>query len=204
MLITDRKLCIGKSLINVIKKSARSGVKAVQLREKDLTSKELLALARKIKKIRGIKLIINNRLDIALLSGAYGVHSPEKGIHAKHAKKLVPTKVGNYYNLIVGKSIHSLNQAIRVEKDGYDYLIFGPVFKTPSKIKYGPLQGLEKLKNVCQSVSIPVYAVGGINPQRAKKCIQAGAYGVAVIRAILKSKNIAGTIKEFKTAIGSL
>jgi thiamine-phosphate pyrophosphorylase len=201
MLITDRKLCKAGSLINVIRKSARSGVKAVQLREKDLTSAELLALTRKIK---GIKLIINDRIDIALLSGAYGIHSPEKGISASHVKRLFPAKAGINKTIKIGKSVHSLHQAVKAEKSAFDYLIFGPIFKTPSKTKYGLPQGLEKLKRVCESVNIPVYAVGGITPKRAKKCLNAGASGVAVISAIMKSKNTAKTVKEFKSAMGSL
>jgi len=204
IVITDRKLCKEKLLVSIIRQSVRNGVKTVQLREKDLTSNELLALARKIKKIRGVKLIINGRLDIVVLSKAYGVHSPENGIDVKFVKKLVLTKVGNYSKLIAGKSVHSFEQAVKAERDGYDYLIFGPVFKTPAKVKYGPPQDLNKLKKVCESVDIPVYAVGGITPQRARKCLNAGAYGIAVIRAIMKSKNIARTVGEFKTAMGSL
>jgi thiamine-phosphate pyrophosphorylase len=200
LLISDRKLCKHKSFEVKANIAFSSGVKAIQLREKDLSSSELLTLAKKLKKAaqkHSVKLIINDRLDIALLSKADGIHSPENGIKTKDVKKFNK-------KLIAGKSTHSVKSAIAAENNGYDYIITGPVFRTASKIKYGKPLGLSLLKEICHSVKIPVFAVGGINPERAEKCIKAGAHGVAVISAIFKSKNIKKTVLEFKKSLGGL
>lgn len=198
IVITDRKLA-GRGLVSVVRDCTKSGVKAIQLREKDLPAGELASLAKKIKsslsKSRA-KLIINDRIDIALLSNADGLHSPENGTDIKYLKK--------YKNMIFGKSVHSVQQAFEAEKSGYEYILFGPVFRTQAKIKYGPPQGLEKLKKICNAVNIPVFAVGGITPARVKKCLNAGAYGVAVIRAVMKSRNIKKTVNEFKKELSEL
>ena len=197
LVITDRKLAKG-NFSELLKKCCKSGIKAIQIREKNLPSSEITKLSKKIKSFASkskTKVLINDRLDIALLSGADGVHSPEKGVQARYIKK---------YNLISGKSVHSVRQAIKAEKEGYDYLLFGPVYRTPAKVKYGSPHGLNKLKQVCGSVKVPVFAVGGITPRRVKKCLKAGAYGVAVIRAVMKSKNVRKSISEFKSELGEL
>ena len=90
------------------------------------------------------------------------------------------------------------------EKDGFDYLMFGPVFRTPAKIKFGKPQGLKKLNQICSAVNIPVFAVGGINPARVKKCISAGAYGVAAIREFMKTKDLRKTINDFNKEFGTV
>jgi len=200
LLISDRKLCKYKSFEKTVNIAFASGVKTIQLREKDLSSFELLILAKNLKKAAQkhfAKLIINDRFDIAMFSKADGIHSPVNGIQAKDIKRFSK-------NLIIGKSTHSVESAIDAERNGYDYIIAGPVFSTASKIKYGRPLGLSLLKKICLSVKIPVFAVGGINPQRAEKCIRAGAHGAAVIGAIFKSKNIKKTVLEFKKSLGGL
>lgn len=190
----------GKSLLSIARTAFSNGLKAIQLREKDLSSQILLDVAKKLRIISlkySADLIVNDRLDIAVLSMSNGLHSTANGLKIEHVKRFVK-------GLIVGKSVHSLKQATDAEKAGYDYILYGPVFRTPDKIKYGSPQGIVKLKRVCGSVSVPVFAVGGINPARAKKCIAAGAYGVAVISALMKSENIKKTVTEFKNAIGEL
>ncbi len=197
LVISDRKLVKNKSLIKTAEKCFAGGVKAFQLREKDLSASALLNLAQKIgesAKNHHSKLIINDRLDVALLADASGVHSPENGKDFRRFRK----------NLIIGKSTHSIESALKAEKKGFDYIIFGPVFRTKSKIKFGKPRGIKELKEVCEKVNIPVFAVGGINPLRAKKCIEAGASGVAVIGAIMKSVNIKQTVLEFKKSLGRL
>ncbi len=200
LLIGDRKLCLTKTLEETAAIAFASGVKAFQLREKDLSSSELLALAKRLRKSAGshsAKLIINDRLDIAMLAEADGVHAPEEGV--------LPADVRRFSkNMSVGKSIHSLDSAVDAEQNGYDYIVAGPVFRTMSKKQYGKPLGLSSLKSICDSVRIPVYAVGGINPGRAKKCIKAGAQGVAVIGAVFKSRNIRKTVSEFEESLGGL
>ena len=197
--ITSRKLS-KTPLALVVKSACRAGVKAVQIREKDLHASGLVKIIRDIKKITfrfKASLIINDRLDIALLTKSNGLHIPENGLLPSQIKKFSP-------GLITGKSVHSLKEARGAEKNGFDYIQFGPIFKTPAKVKFGTPQGLDNLKKVCSAVNIPVFAVGGISTARVKKCLDAGAHGVAVIRSIMKSKNMAGTINEFKNELGKL
>lgn len=198
IVITDFSLYKGDP-VTLISEISSNGVKAVQLREKALPAAALLNLATKIRSRikKHTSLIINERLDIVILSDAQGLHSPELGVS--------PIQMRKYSKrFLLGKSVHSLNGAKQAEKDGFDYLIFGPVFRTPAKIKYGKPQGLKSLTKVCQSVNIPVFAVGGITPIRVKKCLDSGAYGVAAIREFMRSHNIKQTIKEYKSSLGSL
>jgi thiamine-phosphate pyrophosphorylase len=200
IVITDRLKLRTGTLEAIVEQCCISGVRAVQLREKDLNAYELLNLAfdlRKITKKYSSYLIINDRLDIVLLSKANGLHSPRNGILSKDVKRINK-------KILTGTSVHSLEEAVKAEKFGFDYIMFGPIFRTASKIKYGKPQGLKKLKEVCNSVKIPVFAVGGITPPRAKRCVENGAYGVAVISAVMRAKNVKETISEFRRFLGKL
>lgn len=200
ILISDRKLCKSVTLPEAASRVFAAGAKAFQLREKELPSSEQLSIAEKINKSAlkyNSRLIINDRLDIAMLVKASGIHSPENGFQAKDVKKFSE-------NMLIGKSAHSVKSSADAEKNGFDYVIAGPVFRTSSKVRYGKPLGLKTLKEICSSVKIPVFAVGGINPYRAKKCIEAGAYGVAVISAVFKSKNIENSVRAFQSSIGGL
>lgn len=164
-----------------------------------MVSSELLDTALRIKSIikKNTSLIINGRIDIALLTKAEGIHLPVNSFSVQQVKQLLP-------EVLTGKSVHSVSEAVNAEKDGADYLLFGPVFRTPAKIKFGKPQGLLKLQKVCELVKIPVYAVGGINPPRIKKCLDAGAYGVAGIREFMLSKNLKQTITLYRKELGEL
>lgn len=199
MVITSGKLA-GNELVKQISALSAAGVKAIQLREKNIPAGDLLLIAETaISKIgkSDTKLIVNDRLDIAILAGASGIHSTSNGIENGYVHKFAS-------DILSGKSVHSLIEAKKAEKEGYDYILFGPIYRTPAKVKYGKPQGLNKLGEVCSSVKIPVFAVGGINPQRIKKCINAGAYGVAAIREFADTKNIKKAAKEFRKELGSL
>ena len=199
ILVTDRKLVDEGSLEGFINRCCIYGIKAVQLREKDLHDNELLSLAKRIRRVTRkspAKLIINDRLDIALLCGADGVHSPVNGIPAKVISKFSK-------NLLTGKSVHSLAAAKEAEAEGFDYIICGPVFETQSKKKFGKPLGLDTLAKVCKTVKIPVYAIGGITPRNVKKCLLAGAYGAGVIGSIFNAEDLKKTIGDFKSAMGS-
>ncbi len=199
MVITDSNLCKG-SFDNRLKELFRSGVKAIQLREKSLPAVMVLDYAIKAGKTaakHNSLLIINDRIDLAMLSNSRAIHSPGMGIPNSVIKKF-------FKNSISGKSVHTVPEAKKAQKEGYDYLLFGPVFRTPAKVRYGKPQGIHKLKEVCSAVSIPVFAVGGINPSRASKCLLAGAYGVAGIRDFMTSKNIKNTVSSYRKVLGSL
>ncbi len=196
IVITNRNLC-KVNLTSRISYLASKGVKAFQLREKDLSSVSLLKLSQKINlalKPHKSNLLINDRLDIAILSGAAGVHSSTNGVNSKYIRYFAP-------NIISGKSVHNLNEAIQAEYDGFNYLIFGPVFKSPEKIKFGLPQGLKKLNSICSAVNLPVFTVGGITPENIKPCLDSGAFGVAAIRPFMDSDNISQTIQKFNSAL---
>lgn len=199
MVITSGKLK-GNELLKQITSLSAAGVRAIQVREKHMPAGELLNISksagRMIKRDQ-TRLIINERLDIAILAGASGIHSTSNGIENRYIRKFAS-------GMFSGKSVHSLVEAVNAEKDGYEYILFGPVFRTPAKVKYGKPQGLKKLGEICNSVEIPVFAVGGINLKRIKKCINAGAYGVAAIREFQDTNNINNAVKEFRKELGSL
>lgn len=173
--ITDRKLLPDQDLIPAIQKALNAGINMFQLREKDLSSGDLLRLGHTIAEITraaGAQLFVNDRADIALAIGADGVHLRTSSYSPREAREFSR-------DLIIGASVHNSKEAQL--KSEADFILFGPVFETPGK----PEQGLEELKKVASSVSCPVYAVGGITPENAGQCFDAGAFGVAAIRSWL-------------------
>lgn len=194
-LITDRKLF--KSLCSfylAVEDALSGGVKAIQLREKDLTIKELFEIAswmRELTEKYDARLFINDRVDVALAVGADGVHLGQKSIPV-HA---VRNSFGN--KLMIGCSTHGLEEALKAEKEGADFITLGPIYETPSKIIYGKPIGLEVLREVKSHLSIPVFAIGGIKLNKVIDVIKAGADGIALISAIFAEKNIKDTAKEF-------
>ena len=186
-LITDGKQIVNSSLYAAVKRALDGGVKAVQLREKELDTRELLKQAYKMRELTdkySAKLFINDRFDIALAVGADGVHLTQAGIPVDAVRITVKNK------LVIGVSTHSLKEAREAEKGGADFVTFGPVFRTGSKVKYGPPVGLDALKQVSSRLRIPVFALGGIKVNRIKKVKTAGAFGVSMISEILKADNI--------------
>ncbi len=200
-LISDSKLCVHSSLSQVVDESVRAGVRAFQIREKHLSGHDLFDLVQRIRRISDkgpAKLIINDRVDLAAILDVAGVQLTQKSLPAAKARTILGEQ------RLVGVSTHSLAEAQEAEREGADFLLLGPVFDTPAKREFGPPQGLEKLQHVCAEVRIPVFAVGGITPHRTSKCLQAGAHGVAVISAIMTSRDIAGTIQRFRAVLPSL
>lgn len=200
-LITDRHQCPDENLLPVVEQACAAGVKAIQLREKDWPARRVFEMAAQLKKIcepTRTKLFINDRADIADAVGAEGVHLTSQSLSVPVVRRiLTPPK-------LIGVSIHSLAEAVQAQNAGADFVVFGPVFDTPSKRAFGPPQGLMKLKEVAQSINLPVLAIGGIDPQRAQMCRECGAHGAAVISSIMSADNVNEKIKEFETALGSL
>ena len=187
----------GESLVALtqkIEEIAGAGVDWVQIREKDLTAGELASLTQKSLRIAArssaksscaTRILVNDRLDVAVAERAGGVHLGEKSLPVAYAKRLVESALRKRAvdkSFLIGVSCHSLEAAQAAPHDGADYLFFGPVFPTPSKASYGEPQGLTRLAELCRSVSIPVLAIGGITPENANSCLQAGAAGLAAIR----------------------
>jgi thiamine-phosphate pyrophosphorylase len=169
-----------------IRRAIRAGVDLVQIREKDLSGRELMELARwAVKEARAgwAKIIVNDRLDVAIASGAAGVHLGRESAPAKDVVRWVKGMRGRRAAaFLVGVSCHSMEEAREAERDGADYVHFGPVFETPSKRKFGKPQGVEKLREVCEAVRIPVLAVGGVDERKIEECLRVGAAGIAGIR----------------------
>ena len=211
ILVSDRAQCgspLGDDkrsrrdrLLEAIDIACKAGIKVVQLREKDLDSRDLLSLAgdlRRLTEPHHCRLLINDRVDIALATKSDGVHCPESGISPASARAILGDQA------LIGASCHSLERALSAVDAGADFVIFGPVYETPSKTGYGPPLGLEALHTVCRRVTTPVFAIGGIDPERSAECLDAGASGVAVISAVLASEDIAASVGRFEKAMGGL
>ncbi len=194
-LITDRNLFADDySLFTAVVEALKAGVKAIQLREKDLGIRELVDMAYKMREVTKrykAKFFINDRVDIALAVGADGVHLGQMSIPPFAVRKIAGDK------LMIGASTHSLKEALEAEKSGADFITLGPVYKTPSKLKYGKPIGIDALKKVKSRVSIPVFAIGGIKENKVKEVMGAGADGVALISGILGAKNVGEKTMEF-------
>lgn len=194
-LITDRKLLAsGYTLPAAIEESLKGGAGAVQLREKDVGTKELLHVAyelRDITKRYRARLFISGRVDIALAVGADGVHLGVSDIPVHAARKAAGD------DMLIGASAHSVSEAKKAEEEGADFVTLGPVYETPSKMRYGRPVGLQVVVKVKEEVSVPIFAVGGIKKERVGEVVKAGAYGIALISAVLASENIKSSTEEF-------
>ena len=185
-LVTDRTQTQGRDLLVVLEQALQGGVRAVQLREKDLSGNELFVLAEKTRKLcqrYNALLFVNDRVDIALAVEADGVQLGTASIPIKTARDLLgPQK-------IIGASTHSLHEANEAVQHGADFILFGPVYFTPSKASYGSPQGLEALKKIVEKISLPVYAIGGIKPENIQDVRRIGVRGAALISAVISAKN---------------
>lgn len=193
--MTDRKALAGDkslpALLDVIRAAAAAGVDWVQIREKDLPARELFELVKEAVSFasvrpgstrpRSTKMIVNDRLDAALATGAAGVHLGHASAPAREVVRWC--RAGNApADFLVGVSCHSLEGAQEAETAGASYTYFGPIYETPSKIPFGKPHGVEELAQVANAVSIPVLAIGGINASNAPDCLRAKAAGIAAIR----------------------
>ena len=168
-------------ILSKIRAALRGGVDVIQLRSKTLSDRPLLELGKKIRQIT-LKLkklfIVNDRVDLMMALDADGVHLGQEDLSIHVARKLM-----GQANRIIGCSTHSLKQAIQAEREGADYIGFGPVFDTPTKPTYKPV-GLHAIRQVVGCIQIPMVCIGGIDQSNIKEVIQAGAKRVAVVRAI--------------------
>ncbi|MBI1941460.1 MAG: thiamine phosphate synthase [Acidobacteria bacterium] len=195
--ITDRRALEPKPLLPIVLEAIRAGVDLVQIREKDLATRDLLDLvdaavgaARQAKS--GTLVIVNDRLDVALAAGASGVHLGAQSMPAREVRRIAPD------NFLVGVSCHSLEEALEAESTRADYALLGPIYETPSKLPYGPPLGLEKLREVATRVKIPVLALGGITVERASACLEAGATGIAGISVFQTAPSLRGRVRALR------
>ncbi|HOJ30175.1 MAG TPA: thiamine phosphate synthase [Spirochaetota bacterium] len=196
-LVTDRQLA-KKPVEVVVEEAIKGGADCVQLREKNIDTKEFVEIAQMIKYITdryNVPLIINDRIDVALAVHAYGVHLGQDDMPLTIARKIVP------HAMVIGISVSTVNEAIEAEKDGADYIGAGSVFPTSTKDDISGIIGLEGIQEIKKAVSIPVIAIGGIQIHNAEQVIQHGADGIAVVSAIVSSDNPYEAAKTLKTII---
>jgi thiamine-phosphate pyrophosphorylase len=194
--VTDRQMLPGGSSENIFEKirnATMANADFIQIREKRLLTGELLNLTREAVRIAkqeggSARVIVNDRLDVALAAGASGVHLGRESLAADTV--IGWCLAGNAPpNFLVGVSCHSLQQARVAEKAGASYAFFGPIFDTPSKHRFGPPQGLALLADICRAVQIQVIAIGGVNESNAADCLKAGASGIAAIRLFQEAQD---------------
>ncbi len=185
-LITDRQQT-KLPLQEAVRLALEGGVRAIQLREKDLPIRELLSLAQRIRAITTefeAKLFINDRVDVAVAVEADGVHLGHQSMPPEAVRKVVGKR------MLIGVSTHTVGEAEAAEKGGADFVTFGPVFATPSKLQYGAPAGIEALKTVKQQTTIPVFGLGGIKPENLREVMNAGVDGIAMISAVFGADDI--------------
>ena len=193
--ITDRRSIEPKPLLPFIVEAVRAGVDLVQIREKDLATRDLLKLVESaVSAAAGTatRVVVNDRLDVASAAGAGGVHLGYKSLPADAVRGMVPGE------FLVSVSCHSLAEAVAAEQAKADYVLLGPIFETISKLAYGPPLGLEKLREVATRVKLPILALGGITVDRAKPCLEAGAAGIAGISIFQSAPSLAARVRELR------
>lgn len=177
----------------VLQQALDGGGEAIQLREKDLGGRELFSLAeaaRKLTQRYHARLLINDRIDIALAVDADGVQLSKASIPVDSARILLGRQQ------LLGASTHSLEEAAEAERNGADFILFGPIYFTPSKAPYGAPQGLAALKKVVEKISLPIYAIGGIKPENIADTYRTGVRGVALISAVMSAADPRAATKK--------
>jgi thiamine-phosphate pyrophosphorylase len=203
-LVTDRTLCAPKTLASVVHDACVSGVRAVQLREKDFAASDVVSSATRLVGLmhpQQAKLFVNVATieddTLALIAGSPGIdgfHVPDDPDLLAHIRRSFPKH-------LIGASTHSAESIRAAAGAGADFVTFGPVFGT---VKSQRAQGLHELSKACAAAELPVFAIGGITHDRAKECLDAGAHGVAVIRAVMASTSARRAVREFAEAMGTL
>ena len=199
-LVTDRSLSLGRPLEEIVLRAVKGGVTAVQLREKDASTKEFLALALKLKERLGplgIPLIINDRIDIALAAGADGVHLGQTDMPYSDARRLLGPEA------VIGLSVEKEEQALEADKWEVDYLGVSPIFTTPTKSELETPWGLGGLRRLSQLSRKSLVAIGGISEGNAEEILKAGADGLAVVSAICSAPDPAQAASRLRRIIDS-
>jgi len=167
--VTDRNQA---DIFSCVTRAVRAGIDMIQVREKDLSARDLFDVVSRIRDLAAgtkTRVLVNDRLDVALAAGVEGVHLPSNGLQPARARPFVK---------LLGVSTHTIQEAIAAENAGADFILFGPIFPTPGKTAVG----LEPLKQVVLSVKLPVLAIGGITTANTEDVLRVGASGIAGIR----------------------
>ena len=192
--ITERTSLRG-DLLPQIARALEAGVDLVQIREKDLSSRDLYELVRDVlglKNPTGTRIVLNERVDVALAADAAGVHLPSRAVPPSRIRGVTSPE------FLIGVSCHNLEEVRRAEAEGAGYVVFGPVFPTATKMKYGPPQGLAALARTCRAVRIPVLALGGVTVDNAAQCMDSGGGGIAGISLFQESANLTADVAALR------
>lgn len=196
-LVTDDAFC-RPALDAVVQEAVEGGVTMVQLRLKQASARELFRWAVRLKDVlhsRGVPLLLNDRLDLALAVGAEGVHLGLSDLPWREARRLAP------HPFLIGASVRTPEEAFEAESAGVDYVAVSPVFATLTKPDAEPAVGLEGIRLVRQAVRIPVVAIGGIHEGNAADVLHAGSDGIAVVSAILGADDVEGAARRLRRKI---
>jgi thiamine-phosphate pyrophosphorylase len=198
--ITDKKLSGRSSHLSIIRDLIRGGASVIQIRDKETPDPVLLADMRRCVEFAsrsGVRIIVNDRCDLALLSGACGVHLGQEDLPAAAARRLLGPRG------VLGFSTHSLAQVQESNSLPVQYIGFGPIFATATKANPSPAVGLAKLKLACRRSHRPVVAIGGLGPANIRDVLDAGASSAAVISALMSQHDIARRMEELLKAAGA-
>jgi len=193
--LTDYGLSRGRSNVEVVREAIAGGADAIQLRDKGYTAKRLLQEAlilRDITREGGVPFIVNDRVDVALVVDADGVHIGQDDVPISWVRRLLGK------DKIIGMSTHNVEEAVQAEKDGADYISIGSAFPTTTKADARPLEGLEMITDIKKNVNIPVVAIGGIKAENVAQVGQAGADCIAVISAVVSATDIEKAATELR------
>ena len=197
--ITDSKLT-KKTIIDDVKSAINGGVKVIQYREKYASTKQMMEEAKEIKKLcqkNKVIFLVNDRIDIALAVDADGVHIGQDDMPYETARRLLGK------NKIIGLSAHDVEESVKAEKSGADYIGLGPIFSTNTKADAGRACGTEMISKVKEHVKIPIIAIGGINESTINEVLKAGAKNIAIISAVLSKDDVEQSIRGFINKIAN-
>lgn len=197
-LVTDRQQTRGRPLVPLLREALNAGVRAVQLRERDLDTRSLLRLAEDVLGLAresGAYALVNDRVDLAMAIGADGVHLRSDSLPVAVARRLLGPQ------RFIGVSTHSADEVVRAEAGGADFAVLGPIYDTPSKRGSGAPLGLPPLEEAARRSRMPVFAIGGITAERVAEVRRAGAFGVAVISSILSAEHVEAAARRLLAAL---
>jgi len=198
LVVTDRHQTNGRPLVSLLQRVLTAGAPAIQLRERDLSARELVALAREAQAVtasRRSQLLINDRIDVALALEGVGVHLRGNSLPVSVARQLLGVQ------RLLGVSVHAVEEVLSAQLQGADYIVLGPIYETPSKQMFGPPLGIHTLEKACRLVRIPIIGIGGVTVARAREMRRAGAFGVAVITAVLGAADVESATRELLDAV---
>jgi len=186
--------------LDVVGQALAAGIRAVQLREKDLPTRELYHLAEKllaVTRAAGAVLLVNDRIDVAMALSADGVHLTRRSLPPRVCRELLGPE------RLIGVSCHSLAEVRESEDGGADFVVLGPIFQTPSKAAYGPPLTTAALREARAATGLPILAIGGVKETHVGEVMAAGADGIAVISAVMAARNPAAATSELLAAVSA-